>query len=86
MRGRAQCLHVNLYGLQLLYSARNFGHVFLMRTVRTYVLHIYVILNDMYLFVHAARCMYELYVRRYVGLCVIGLSLRQKKKIERERE
>ena len=26
-------LYVNLYGLQLLYSERNFGHVFLTRTV-----------------------------------------------------
>ena len=26
--GRMQCLHVNSYGPQLLYSARNFGHVF----------------------------------------------------------
>ena len=29
-------LYVNLYGLQLLYSARKFGQVFLTRTVRMY--------------------------------------------------
>ena len=36
VRGRMQCLHVNLYGPQLLYSACNIEHVFLMRTVCTY--------------------------------------------------
>ena len=33
VHGRTQCLHVNLYGPQLLYSSRKFGQVFLMRTV-----------------------------------------------------
>ena len=33
VRGHMQCLHVNLYGPQLLYSARNFRHVFFTRTV-----------------------------------------------------
>ena len=33
VRGRTQCLHVNLYGPQLLYSSRKFGQVFLTRTV-----------------------------------------------------
>ena len=37
MRGRTQCLHVNLYGPQLLYSARIFGQVFLTRTVCAYI-------------------------------------------------
>ena len=31
--GRMQCLHVNLYGPQLLYSSSKFGQVFLTRTV-----------------------------------------------------
>ena len=34
--GRTQCLHVNLYGSQLLYSSRKFGQVFLTRTVIQY--------------------------------------------------
>ena len=29
VRGRTQCLHMNLYGPQLLYSSRKFGQVFL---------------------------------------------------------
>ena len=33
VHGRTQCLHVNLYGPQLLYSSRKFGQVFLTRTV-----------------------------------------------------
>ena len=33
VRGRTQCLHVNLYGPQLLYSSRKFGQVILTRTV-----------------------------------------------------
>ena len=33
VHGRMQCLHVNLYGPQLLYSSRKFGQVFLTRTV-----------------------------------------------------
>ena len=33
VRGRTQCLHVNLYGPQLLYSSCKFGQVILTRTV-----------------------------------------------------
>ena len=39
VRGRTQCLHMNLYVPQLLYSSCKFGQVFLTRTVC--VLHVY---------------------------------------------
>ena len=77
--------NVNLYGLQLLYSARKFEQVFLTRTVRTYTVHVFnsllnTIIKPLLSRINNGACifcsirLYYTYVRTYVHVHIRSIS------------